>query len=181
MKKPNLVRIDLDKPITDLVSKSDHKTLGIWAADCAERVLHYFEEKYPEDNRPRKAIETLRNWVQTGMFKMADIRRDSLAAHAAARNVKENDNAARFAARAAGQAVATAHVPTHAIGAVVYAVTAVRDATGSIENINKERDWQYKHLHNLNKIIGMTSPANQTLWRGLGKNETRRKINSKKV
>ena len=165
MKKPKLVKTDLDKPITELVSKSDHKTLGIWAADCAERVLPYFEEKYPEDNRPRKAIEALRTWVQTGVFKMADIRRDSLAAHAAAREVKENDDAARSAARAAGQAVATAHVPTHAIGAAVYAAAAVRDATGSIDGTTKERDWQYRHLLDMNKTVGTTHPAKQTLWR----------------
>lgn len=159
MKRPNLVRIDLDKPITELVKKSSHKTLGIWAADCAERVLHYFEEKYPKDNRPRKAIEALRKWVKTGVFKMADIRRDSLAAHAAAREVKENDDAARFAARralsaarSAGQALATAHVPAHAIAAAIYAATAVRDATGSVEATAKERDWQYQHLLNLRKI-----------------------------
>lgn len=149
MKKLKLVRIDLDKPITDLVSKSDHKILGIWAADCAERVLPYFEEKYPKDNRPRKAIETLRIWIQNGVFKMADVRRDALAAHAAAREVKENDDAARSAARAAGQALATAHVPTHSIAAAVYAATAVRDATGSINETNKERDWQYQHLLDL--------------------------------
>ena len=50
MKRPKLVRIDLDKPITELVSNTDHRTLGIWAADCAERVLPYFEEKYPGDD-----------------------------------------------------------------------------------------------------------------------------------
>ncbi|MDD4995558.1 MAG: hypothetical protein PHW53_03795 [Patescibacteria group bacterium] len=146
MKKPKLIRIDLDKPITRLVGKSDHKTLGIWAADCAERVLHYFEEKYPKDNRPQKAIKALRTWVKTGVFKMADIRGYSLAAHAAAREVKEDDDAARSAARAAGQAVATAHVQTHAIGAAIYAATAVRDATGSIDAAAKERDWQYRRL-----------------------------------
>ena len=32
------------------------KTKRLFAADCAERVLHLFEEKYPEDKRPRKAI-----------------------------------------------------------------------------------------------------------------------------
>lgn len=165
MKKPKLVRIDLYQPITKLVSKSDHQTLGIWAADCAERVLPYFEEKYPKDNRPRKALEALRIWVQTGVFKMVDIRRDSLAAHAAAREVKENDNAARSAARAAGQALATAHVPTHAIGAAVYSATAVRDATGSIDEATKERDWQYRHLFDMNKIVGTTPPKKQTLWR----------------
>jgi len=165
MRKPKLVRIDLDNPITELASKSDHKTLGIWAADCAERVLPYFEEKYPKDNRPRKAIEALRTWVQTGVFKMVDIRKDSLAAHAAAREVKEDDAAARSAARAAGQAVATAHVPTHAIGAAVYAATAVRDATISVDDTSKERDWQYQHLIDMNKTTGKTHPTKQTLWR----------------
>jgi len=70
MKKPKLVRIDRDGPITELVSKINHRTLGIWAADCAERILPYFEEDYPEDKRPRMAIEALRTWVQTGAFKM---------------------------------------------------------------------------------------------------------------
>ena len=26
--------------------------LAIWAADCAEHVLPYFEERYPKDDRP---------------------------------------------------------------------------------------------------------------------------------
>ena len=70
--------------------------------------------------------------------------------------VKENDNAARSAAHAAGQAVATAHVPTHSIGAAVYAATAVRDATNStnlnsIDETKKERDWQYGRLRELRK------------------------------
>ncbi|MFA6436151.1 MAG: putative immunity protein [Candidatus Gracilibacteria bacterium] len=146
IKSPHLVRIDLDKPITELVSKSDHKTLGIWAADCAERVLPYFEKKYPKDNRPRKAIEALRTWVKTGVFKMADIRGYSLAAHAAARAVKETDAPARSAARSAGQAIATTHVARHSIAAAIYAATAVRDATNSMEKTTQERDWQYQHL-----------------------------------
>jgi hypothetical protein len=139
---------DMDRPIEDLVRRTDHKTLAIWAADCAERVLHYFEEKYPEDARPRKAMETLREWVRTGVFRMADVRKISLAAHAAAREVKEDD-AARSAARAAGQALATAHVPGHAIAAARYAATAVRDATSSSDAdaaATRECNWQYQHL-----------------------------------
>ncbi len=94
------------------LTKDDHKALALWAANCAEHVLPFFEEKYPDDTRPRDAIHTLQEWVKTGKFSMPVIRGASLAAHAAARDVKEEDNAARFAARAAGQAVATAHVPT---------------------------------------------------------------------
>lgn len=145
MQKSKLVKIELYEPIKALVLNSDHTILGIWAADCAERVLPYFEEKYSADDRPRKAIAALRVWVKTGVFKMADIRRDALGAHAAARAVK-HDDAARSAARAAGQALATAHVPTHSIAAAMYAATAVRDSTNSVDATNKERDWQYRHL-----------------------------------
>jgi hypothetical protein len=95
-----------DEATLELVGKTDQKTLGVWAIDCAERVLPLFEEEYPQDDRPRKAIEALRTWVQTGIFKMAVIRKASLDAHAAAREVGE-DNPARSAARAAGQAVAS--------------------------------------------------------------------------
>jgi len=84
---------------------------------------------------------------------MADVRKTALAAHAAAREVKE-DHAARSAARAAGQALSTAHVPAHAIAAAVYAATSVRDAANSIDAdiaTIKERDWQYQHLLKLNE------------------------------
>lgn len=132
----------------ELVKKTDQKTLAIWAIDCAKRVLPYFEEKYPEDHRPRNAIEALQAWINTGVFRMADIRKASLASHAAAREVGEDD-AARSAARAAGQAVATAHVPTHSIGAAIYSLQAIHRATDSSDAdaaVAKERDWQYRHL-----------------------------------
>ncbi|MFH0832309.1 MAG: hypothetical protein V1900_01115 [Candidatus Aenigmatarchaeota archaeon] len=134
-----------DERIVKLASKTDHKTLAVWAADCAKRVLPYFDEKYPEDNRPRNAITTLRTWIDTGVFKMAVIRKASLDAHAAAREVGEN-NAARSAARAAGQAVATAHVPRHSYGPAIYAQQAIHRATGSDDAVAKEREWQHQHL-----------------------------------
>jgi len=137
-----------DDSIVKLVRKTDHRTLAIWAVDCVERVMPYFEEAHPEDPRPRKAIETLQKWIHTGIFKMADIRKASLDAHAAAREVGE-DNAARSAARAAGQAVATAHVPTHSIAAANYALQAIHRTVKPSDvdaAIAKERDWQYQHL-----------------------------------
>jgi hypothetical protein len=132
----------------ELVEKTNHKTLAVWAIDCAERVLPYFEDKYPEDHRPRSAVETLQTWINTGVFQMAAIRKASLDSHAAAREVGE-DNPARSAARAAGQAVATAHVPTHSIGAAIYALQAIHRATDSADAdaaVASERDWQLQHL-----------------------------------
>jgi hypothetical protein len=137
-----------DEAMENLVRETDKRTLSVWAIACAERVLPCFEENYPEDPRPQKALETLRVWILTGVFSMAVIRGASLAAHAAAREVGE-DTAARSAARASGQAVATAHVPAHALGAAVYAQQAVwRDATPAEAEaaVTGERDWQYRHL-----------------------------------
>lgn len=148
MTRKILAVTDLDKPIAALVQTTDKKVLAVWAADCAERVLSYFEEKYPDDDRPRKAIEACREWARTGVFRMADIRYTSLAAHAAAREV-QGVPAARSAARAAGQALATTHVPSHAIAAAIYAATAVRDAASPADAghaTTSERDWQYHHL-----------------------------------
>jgi hypothetical protein len=137
----------IGETITGLVKRSDHGVLATWAADCAERVIPYFEDRFPEDDRPRRAIEALREWVRTGIFKMADVRRASLAAHAAAREVGE-DGPARFAARAAGQAMATAHVRTHSMAAATYAAKATwaADALNAADNVAKEREWQYQHL-----------------------------------
>jgi hypothetical protein len=148
VEKANFSITHQDEAMLELMGKTDHKTLAIWAIDCATRVLPYFEEKYPQDHRPRQALETLQTWINTGVFKMAVIRAASLASHAAAREVGE-DNAARSAARAAGQAVATAHVPRHSYGPAVYAQQAIYRTSDPAEAdaaVAKERDWQYRHL-----------------------------------
>jgi len=148
MEKSNFSITRKDEKMVELVSKTDHKTLALWAIDCAERVMPYFEETYPQDHRPRHAIETLKTWIATGVFTMAGIRKASLDSHAAARDVGE-DSPARSAARAAGQAVATAHVPRHAYGPAIYAQQAIYRATNSLDAVERERNWQYQHLLNL--------------------------------
>lgn len=122
------------------VETQNHKLLVLWAADCAEHVLPCFENEYSADDRPRKAIEEGRAWAHGDLpMKMSAIRGAALSAHAAAR---EADNpAARFAARAAGQAVAAVHVPRHALAASDYARKAAEAA-----GVSGEREWQYSRL-----------------------------------
>ena len=154
MKKPKKFSLVYkDEALDELMNKTDHKTLAVWAIDCAERVMPYFENNYPFDTRPRTALQTLQTWIETGEFKMAVIRKASLDAHAAAREVGE-DTPARSAARAAGQAVATAHVRTHALGPSLYALQAIHRATPpeqADEAVKKERAWQYARLLELQK------------------------------
>jgi hypothetical protein len=156
MKQKKFPLAHKDEELLNLVNDTDQKTLATWAIDCAGRVLPYFEDQFPEDNRPGKALETLGEWIATGIFNMAVIRKASLDAHAAAREVGA-DSPARSAARSAGQAVATAHVPRHAYGAAVYAQQAVyRASDPSVADAAaiKERDWQYLHLLELRKNAG---------------------------
>ena len=144
-----------DTALEELVKGTDKKILAVWAIDCSERVLPYFEADYPDDHRPRNALVALRVWLTNGIFHMADIRGASLASHAAAREIGE-DNAARSAARAAGQAVATAHILTHSLAAAYYAQQAIWRAAQPEKAeaaVAKERDWQYRHLLELREKL----------------------------
>ena len=134
-------------------SKNDHKSLVLWAADCAEHVLPYFEKECPGDDRPRKAIEAGRAWAR-GEIAVCEARAAAFAAHAAARDT--DNSAARAAARAAGNAAATAHVASHAPHAADYAVAAAEAA-----GVTGEREWQYRRLPERLRQI--------TKWRQIGK------------
>ena len=103
---------------------SDHRLLAQWAADCAEHVMHHFEQVRPADARPRRAIEQARAWVR-GEITMTESRNAAGYANAAARDLS---GAAREAAYAAGQAAAVAHVAAHELGAAAYAIRAARAA-----------------------------------------------------
>lgn len=128
------------------LDKADHRSLALWASDCAEHVLPYFEEMYPTDDRPRKAVEAGRAWVR-GEIKVGEARLAGSAAHAAARDAEQG--AARAAARAAGQAAGTPHMAGHARHAAAYAVAAAAFAAGptnAAAATAREHDWQNRHL-----------------------------------
>jgi hypothetical protein len=110
------------QPLRRLIERQKHRTLTLWALDCGARILPLFEEKYPEDKRPRKAIEAARAWAR-GEIKMPAAKKAALAAHDAAKAV-EDDPAACAAAHAMGHVVGTVHVETHALGVAFYGATA---------------------------------------------------------
>jgi hypothetical protein len=138
---PRLVTVRRGGTLED----ADHHLLAVWAADCAEHVLHLFEEARPRDDRPRRAIEQARAWAR-GEISMTQARVAACAAHDAAR---ESSGAAKEAARAAGHAVAVAHMADHELGAAAYAIMAVRAASGAErrdEAHHSECAWQRAQL-----------------------------------
>lgn len=124
---------------------ADHHLLALWAADCAEHVLHLFEELRPDDYRPRRAIELARAWTR-GEIKMTESRAAAGHANAAARDLRFP---ARYAAYAAGQAAAVAHVAAHELGAAAYAIRAIQAAApqGEAESAGRrECQWQREQI-----------------------------------
>jgi len=123
----------------------DHRLLAVWAADCAQHVLHFFEEVQPDDDRPRRAIEQAHAWVR-GEVPMMQVRAAGGHAMGAARALK---GAAREAAYAAGQAAVVAHVAAHELGAATYAIRAARAAAPTAEREEAGRlecQWQHAQL-----------------------------------
>lgn len=137
---PRLVTIRRGGTLTD----ANHHLLALWAAACAEHVLHHFEAVRPSDTRPRDAIEAIRAWTR-GECKMMESRAAGGHAMGAARELR---GAARHAAYAAGQAACVAHVAAHELGAAAYAIKAARAAAPDDEERagRLECAWQRAQL-----------------------------------
>src|SRR6266446_4591134 len=138
---PRFITIRRGGSLTD----DHHHLLALWAATCAEHVLHLFEEAQPMDARPRHAIEQARAWTR-GEITMSEARAAGGHAMAAARDLS---GAARHAAYAAGQAAVVAHVAAHELGAAAYAIKAAQAAAphGEGESAGRlECRWQRDQL-----------------------------------
>lgn len=138
---PRLVTIRRGGTLTD----SDHHLLALWAAECAEHVLPFFECARPNDARPRQAIELCRAWTR-GEVTMTQARTAGGHANSAAR---ELTGAPRFAAFAAAQAALVAHVAAHELGAAAYAIKAAQASVGDADRTRagiEECRWQRLQL-----------------------------------
>jgi len=141
IRDPRLITVRRGGTLQD----DDHRLLAIWAADCAEHVLHHFEQAQPADDRPRRAIDLGRAWAR-GESTWWEARSAGGHANAAARDLS---GAARHAAYAAGQAAAVGHVAAHELGAAAYAIKAARAAAAEEDRVEAGRlecRWQRAQL-----------------------------------
>jgi hypothetical protein len=118
------------------VRSIDKDNLRFVAADLAERVLYIYENKYPSDDRPRKAIKAARSGSADAAYAAARAAADAYAAadaadaaYAAARAAADAADAAYAAARAAAYAArAAAYAAYAAYADAAYAAYAARAA-----------------------------------------------------
>jgi hypothetical protein len=143
--------------------KSAHRTMKIvkayrWrkldsvalAIFCAEKVIHIFETRYPDDKYPRNAIVAAEAWLQNPTDDNA------IAANDAARAAEAR--AARAAARAAAYAAAraadaAAYAAADAAYAAAYAAADAADyATDYADMKDKINAWMIERIAELEEI-----------------------------
>ncbi len=110
------------RELRDRIAVQKHRTLVMWALDCGGEALASFEKEYPDEKRPRMALDLAAAWSR-GEIRMPAARRAILDAHAAAKDV--GDRAGAALCHAIGHAAATVHVETHALGLPLYELTAL--------------------------------------------------------
>jgi len=172
-----LIKNDNDKKIQkdiQILNILDTKIILIkWAVACAEHVLNIFEEKYPDDKRPRKSIEAAINWIKDPSEQNREICKDSAAAAASAPYT--NADAACRAANAASYA--SCAVSSAPINTYFSVSNASYSSSKASNNESSEIIWQRQKLQ---EIINEYIPKeiNETK---VSFNETKVSFNETKV
>ena len=107
------------------------RTARLFAADCAEHILHIFETEYPDDDRPRNAIQAARDYAN-GLITESELEEMWYASWYA--------SAAEYAAASAAWSARSA-----ACSAEYAACSAARSAARSAAWY-AERSWQTEKL-----------------------------------
>lgn len=129
-----------------LIQLQNHRTLVMWALDCAKVTLEGFEAKYPEEKRPRTCLSRCEDWA-SGEIKMPMAKRAILDSHAVAKEIDDMEYGALC--HAIGHAGATVHVETHALGMAFYELTAIvlRHGKDSFQQpVSEKIDYYYNRL-----------------------------------
>ncbi|MBS1364056.1 MAG: hypothetical protein HPY96_07510 [Bacilli bacterium] len=120
----------------------NHRVMALWAFDFASESIAKFEEKYPEEKRPREALEKAKDWA-SGKIKMHLAQRKILDCHAVTKEMENKEDIA--ICHSIGQVCAVVHTARHAIGYALYDLTALIYKYG-IENckdVVEQRKQEY--------------------------------------
>jgi len=134
-----------------------HEQKVAWAIFCAEQVIEIYEKKYPEDQRPRQAIEAAKTWLKDPSEKnknaayAADAAYAAYAAYAAdvayaAANAAYAADAAYAATAATYAADYAAYAATYAAYAATYAANAATYAANAANAANAAANAAYAEM-----------------------------------
>ena len=125
--------------VIEWLSTWNERTARLFAADCAEHVLHHFEDRYPDDDRPRKAIAATRDYAEGRITEAARYAARSAADSA---DSAAADSASRWAARSAAYSAAR----SAAYSAARWAARSAAYSAARSAAYSAEAEWQAQRL-----------------------------------
>ncbi len=121
-----------------IVRIMDYKQRVSYAVFAAEQVIDIFEKKYPNDKRPRKAIEAAKKCIENPSEKNRKAANATIYAANAAANAATN-TAAYAAANAAADAAYAANAAAHAAAYAAYAAADNFDIVAIIHEVVEQK------------------------------------------
>jgi hypothetical protein len=126
LKRKNTILFSRDsqclQDLIKLIQLQNHRTIVMWALNCAKVPLEQFETEYPDEHRPRTCLELCEDWARSKV-KMPIAKKAILDSHAVAKEINDSEYGALC--HAIGHAGATVHVETHALGLSFYELTSI--------------------------------------------------------
>lgn len=132
--------------IDQLVDTCNQITLCKWGLLIAKRMLVFVEEEFFDCEVIQEGFH-IQEQRQLGLVRMYDVRQAGFKIHEIARMCKTDT--AKYATRCAGQAVGIGHMREHAMVCSDYAIKTLNANHASMDDIQKERTWQYDTLKEL--------------------------------
>ncbi|HIZ54683.1 MAG TPA: hypothetical protein H9671_00555 [Firmicutes bacterium] len=131
-----------------------------WAFECVGEPLQILKTHYPDEKRPETAVRLSMAWAE-GKIKMPEAKKAILQVHAAAKEIADPADIALC--HAVGQACATVHVESHAIGLPVYELTAIVHQHG-IENCGPAIADKIQYYMKCLALCAQTTDAAPSRW-----------------
>jgi hypothetical protein len=129
-----------------LLTKDQHRALIRWSCTCVEHVLYLVDAGMQA--KLKNLLLVASDW-ERGNARTGDAMKASVTAHALARQSTQDVEIAVI--RAAGHAIATAHMADHSLGGSLYSLKAVARA-GQSPGI--EKTWQNEQLpHAIRELV----------------------------
>ena len=133
-----------------LCEKAGWEALCKWALIAAKAVLPYFYEEFPDCSGIAESF-AIQEQRREGLLRAHDVRQAGFQIHALARSCKSET--AKYAARAAGQAVGVGHMREHAIVCADYAVKTINcDPNKNASDVTRMRLFQIDELTRLMQL-----------------------------
>lgn len=143
--------IALRRILDDEYEKSSQVKLCKYALLLATHILTIIEYDDMENPTIRAGYAVNESW-QEGNARMHDVRQAGFQIHRLAKN--SQNIVTETALRVVGQAVATGHMPEHAMVASDYAIKVMNLLfPDDVNAVKGERLWQIEHLRGIEDIV----------------------------